>query len=885
MNTNPFGKQLRYFRRRAQDPERGGSLTQERLTHLLYEVSHLDYSFAAVSDWERGKSQIPKDHRPTLVGLVATLGQYGGLLSVAEANEWLAAGNYRLLAADELAFLRTAGLTWPALTTQTEAGSLYAAPFLAPPRPFQPIVGRDDALTSLRERLLDREAVTISAVRGLPGVGKTTLAQLLAHDTVIQEAFPDGVLWIGLGRTPDVFFCLGLWADALAIDPTELRQMTAVGMRAAAIRSRLSNRAALLIIDDAWQAKQAGWFQLGGQDCAHIITTRLPAVTDAFGHAHRVIVETLAEAESVRLLAYLAPQVYEQFPTAVTQLAKESGGLPLTLMLIGNYLRQQAASGQHRRLEQALHHLQEPAFRLQVDMPQTAVHAHPSLSVEETISLISIIGVSETALSDNARQGLYALSLFPPKPNSFSEAAAAAIIAQPLEVLDELVDAGLVESKGQDRYQVHQAIADYLTAQANPTAKVHQRFIDYYANWLTAVKTDPSLVELETDNILAAITLARKIKAKKLLVNLVTDFLPYLEKRSLWDLVDQLTPQAIAYAEEVADYRAAIILLDKLGRSLNVRQQRDKAHHYLRQATALARQHQEVELLVSLLAQRSQLADAAGDIDLAREFLHEALSLSEATAYWHGVGLSLGYLGRLALQNEPAQAPLYLDKALAIAHQHSLHTMLCSLLILRAAAAYDYETMAAAESYYLEALDLARTVGRKDQLSAILTNLGEIETNRGEVERAIAYLEEALDIVRESGNVAREAHIHKDLGILAMRRGDAKMSQYHFETGLSLAEADENDWLAGYIAVHWAELALQNGNTNRAAQLANQVTTRLPDSGKNRSIIAIAYFLQAQLAAERDDWHLAHELARQSADSLQAVGHARAKEVFSWLEK
>lgn len=82
MNTNPFGKQLRYFRRRAQDPERGGSLTQERLTHLLYEVSHLDYSFAAVSDWERGKSQIPKDHRPTLVGLVATLGQYGGLLSV-----------------------------------------------------------------------------------------------------------------------------------------------------------------------------------------------------------------------------------------------------------------------------------------------------------------------------------------------------------------------------------------------------------------------------------------------------------------------------------------------------------------------------------------------------------------------------------------------------------------------------------------------------------------------------------------------------------------------------------------------------------------------------------------------------------------------------------
>ena len=883
MGTNIFGKQLRYFRRRAQDPERGGSLTQERLTHLLYDFCALDYSFAAVSDWERGKSQIPKDHRSTLVGLIGTLGKHGGILSLAEANDWLAAGNYRLLDSEDRAALSAAGINWPELTPGYDPAAHHTAPFLAPPRPFQPIVGRDKALLELKNRLLDREVLTISAVRGLPGVGKTTLALMLAHDTEIQQAFPDGVLWIGLGRNPDIFFQLGLWANALAFDPAEIGQLTAIGMRMAAIGSRLSSQAALLIIDDAWQAKHAGWFRLGGQDCGHIVTTRLPLVTNAFGDAHQVVVDTLDEKESVRLLAHLAPQVYQQFPKTIMHLAKESAGLPLTLMLMGGYLRQQAATGQSRRLEQSLRNLQDRSFRLQIQMPQQGAHAHPSLPAEEGISLTSIIGISEAALpNDDARYALHALCLFPPKPDSFSEAAAKSVTDQPVEMLDTLVDSGLVESKGRDRYQIHQAIADYFTPQAVPD-EVANRFVSYYTNWLATMQEDSVEVEQELENLLTAVTLAGSTDA---LLSLVTNVLPFLEKRSLWNIVDQIVPDAITYAQQENDYRTAITLLDKLGRSLEVRREHQQATSYWRQAIDLARQHQEVELLVSLIAERSQIASAANEKELAYDYLQEALTIAQSAGYARGVSLSLGYLGRLMLQSgNHKQTSAYLDEAIVIARQHAFHDLLCGLLILRGAAAGYSETAEAAEQHYLEALELARTVGRKDQLSAILTNLGEIETNRGEVERAIAYLEEALDIVRESGNVAREAHIRKDLGILAMRRGDAKVSQYHFETGLSLAEADENDWLAGYIEVHWAELALQNGNTDRAAQLANQVTIRLPDSGKNRSIIAIAHFLQAQLAAERDDWHLAHELARQSADSLQTVGHARAKEVLSWLKK
>jgi tetratricopeptide (TPR) repeat protein len=884
MKANSFGKQLRYFRRRAHDPERGGSLTQERLTHLLYDTSALEYSFAAVSDWERGKSQIPKDHRSTLLGLVATLGKYGGILSVAEVNDWLAAGNYRPLADEDIVALRAAGLDWPELTVGQDASGRYVAPFLAPPRPFQPIVGRDDALSGLRERLLDREAVTISAVRGLPGVGKTTLAQVLAHDPVMQQAFPDGVFWVGLGRNPDLFFHLGLWADALAMDRTEIRQMTAVGLRAAAIRARLSNRAALLIIDDVWQAKHAGSFRLGGKDCAHIVTTRLPAVTDAFSDAHRVIVETLDEKESLRLLRYLAPQVYQQFPTTVERLAKESGGLPLTLMLMGSYLRQQSDSGQSRRLEQALHNLQDQTFRLHIEMPQAGVHAHPSLPVEQAISLTSIIGVSEEALPhEDARHALRALGLFPPKPNSFSEAAAAAVMDQPLELLDVLVDAGLVESKGQERCQIHQAIADYLAAQETPTAAA-RRFVAFYASWLADRKADAAAVELEMDNVLTAVALAEQIKASDSSIALTTHFLPFLEQRSLWSVIDQLTPKAIEQAQKVGDYQAAITLLHQLARSFDTRQEKSKADDYLAQALQIAREYGGVERLVSLLAERSLAASEIGDDDVARAYLQEALTAARNAGYVRGMSMTLGYLGRLSHQSGVhEQTPLYLDEAITLAREHAFPDLLCGLLILRGAAASYSETADDAEQYYLEALNLARTVGRKDQLSAILTNLGEIETNRGGNERATAYLEEALDIVRESGSAVREAHIRKDLGILAMRRGDVDGSQRHFEAGLSLAEESENEWLAGYIEVHWAELALQSGDAGQAGRLAEQVVARLPDSSKNRSIVAIALFVQAQLAAQQGERDLACRLAEQSATRLHEIGHARSREVANWL--
>ncbi len=71
---------------------------------------------------------------------------------------------------------------------------------LLPPLPSL-IIGREQAMHDLKVRLgilpgaQPSPALQIlTAIRGWPGVGKTTIATALAHDPEVAQAFPDGTL-------------------------------------------------------------------------------------------------------------------------------------------------------------------------------------------------------------------------------------------------------------------------------------------------------------------------------------------------------------------------------------------------------------------------------------------------------------------------------------------------------------------------------------------------------------------------------------------------------------------------------------------------------------------------------------------------------------------
>jgi len=95
--NHSFGLLLREYRNRCIDPQTSRRLSQERLAALVGETLGTTYTAQAVSDWERDKSQIHKDHRQVLIALIQVLHTCGGLSSPEDAERLLAAGNYRAL--------------------------------------------------------------------------------------------------------------------------------------------------------------------------------------------------------------------------------------------------------------------------------------------------------------------------------------------------------------------------------------------------------------------------------------------------------------------------------------------------------------------------------------------------------------------------------------------------------------------------------------------------------------------------------------------------------------------------------------------------------------------------------------------------------------------
>lgn len=72
----------------------------------------------------------------------------------------------------------------------------------APPLPVN-YVKRPEALSALRDALLgncNSRQLALTALGGMGGIGKTVLARALCADEVVQQAFPDGIVWLTIGK-------------------------------------------------------------------------------------------------------------------------------------------------------------------------------------------------------------------------------------------------------------------------------------------------------------------------------------------------------------------------------------------------------------------------------------------------------------------------------------------------------------------------------------------------------------------------------------------------------------------------------------------------------------------------------------------------------------
>ncbi len=417
----------------------------------------------------------------------------------------------------------------------------------------------------------------------------------------------------------------------------------------------------LLVIDDVWEIESALPFKVGGPHCALLATTRFPNIALSIARDSAHAIHELNMDEGLALLTQLAPEVVTRDPHTAQTLIQEVGGLPLALTLMGKYLQTQAQSGQPRRLHAALTRLRDAPQRLHLSEPQAPLERSPSLAAGIPLSLQSAIAVSDQQLDAQARAVLRALSVFPAKPNSFSEEAALAVSQVAVEALDALSDAGLLESSGAGRYTLHQTIADYASAHLTETL-ASERLVAYITAYIERHAADYEALERESRNILAGLKYAFEAGRYAKFVRGINAFAPFLLARGLYDLAKLHLQRAYQTAIWSGDRLAVATVLFNLGCVVYRQGDDNQAEVYWREGLILARECESSDHICRLLMLLGEVAMRQGDFARSEAYAQEGLLLArERTESQHICDL-LTNLARVAgARGENAQMEAYLD--------------------------------------------------------------------------------------------------------------------------------------------------------------------------------------------------------------------------------
>lgn len=693
-------------------------------------------------------------------------------------------------------------------------------PFLAPPLPPYNLVGRESLFSSLKQRLLADESLGLSALNGLPGVGKTALAVALVHDREVLAHFDDGVLWAGLGPNADVLAHLSRWAVAVGIPSAEIAQKLTLRERALAIQERIGLRRMLLVVDDAWQLEEALTFKVGGPHCSYLVTTRLPKVAQGFAGDGSVGIQELSGDQGLILLKRLAPVAVETELENALELVQWVDGLPLALTLMGNYLRSETHDKQPRRLTSALERLRQAKERLKLAWPQGPLEQHPSLPAGVSLSLMASIDVSYHALSRDARSMLLAFSPFPAKPNTFSEEAAIFVSAMPPRILDKLTDSGLVESSGPGRYTLHLIINDY--ARLKCTRKTpYERMVDFFVSYLKVHQSDYMLLDQEMSNVLVALHTAYERGMHKSLVQGANGFTPFLQSRGLYEIAEIHLNRARQAAQSLGDTTSLVRLLRGLGNIAQARGMYLQAEGYLQEGLLQARKIGDTKSIISLLSIKGSVAQSQGEFAKAEEHFQEGLALARKIENPELISVLFNNMGYLAASlGDHLQSEEYWQEGLALARQVR-NTERCIPFLINLGTNVlqqrkmmsDQQRKAQAEKYYEEALILARQTGNLSYLNILLTNLALLQEDSIQRNK---YLQEAIPLALQIGDPLQIIHTLQSLGSVAQGRGDFSQAKKYLQDGLVLARQIGNPESIIISLLILAELEEKQDNATKA---------------------------------------------------------------------
>ncbi|HEY6422871.1 MAG TPA: tetratricopeptide repeat protein, partial [Pseudonocardiaceae bacterium] len=673
--------------------------------------------------------------------------------------------------------------------------------------------GRDGPMAELSARIAEQApqgtVVTIYAIDGMAGVGKTAFARRAAQEFATR--YPDGAIWVDLyGHTPgmqpressgaleQMLLQLGVPPEAIKADLAERQDQW---------RHHIHARRKLIVLDNAYTSDQVQPLLPEAPGCLVLITSRrkLTGLTDAYP----LSLDVLGWDEAERLFVKLVGEHRCEDRVAVRQILAACGRLPLAIRLIAGRLR---------------HHRGELLAEVATDLAdQTAAL---DAFVAEHLSVRAAFEWSYRLLADDQRRAFRLLGWHPgPEITPVVIVAVAAVSpARGRHLLRELVDHNLLDQlsvagvPGGPRYRMHDLVRLYARERADAEEPPAERaaVVDRLAGSYLAITREAdrllrpyisggpgestargtvlafadalqarTWLTVERHNLLGCV---RAMSPSTDAADLATVLAMHFRDFGFWSDVRHLYDQALAMAYQLGDRRAEVDALWGLGEVERLFGECGRAREYHTQALTVARQLGDQRGEVDALTGLGELERLVAEYAQAREYHTQALTLARQLGDQRGEADALWGLGQVErLVGEYGQAREYYAQALALARLLGYRRLEADALWGLGQVERIVGECGQARDYHIQTLALARDVGYRRAEAEALRGLGQVERIVGEYGQAREYFVQALALAGHLGYRRAEADALRGLGQVERLVGEYGQARDYHTQALTLA--------------------------------------------------------------------------------------------------